>query len=218
MLGLLRSGVGAQAAEPPPVFYHRYEGARLTADGDGPLKASRIVPHENYLFFYPYAGTPCFLFDLGKEIPPREATGSALGGTYLWPGGVGRRRSVVAYTAICAHLWTYPTKETAVISYHGPKETFALCGAGPQITCCAHGSCFDPVAGGAVVQGPADIPLAAVDLNWDERADELIARGIWGRDRFDEFFTSFPAEDREEVSGKARVFRLHDYSSLVARC
>ena len=46
-----------------PRFYSR---TRLV-DYDGrPLKTSRLQVKQNYIFHYPFLGTLCFLFNLGK--------------------------------------------------------------------------------------------------------------------------------------------------------
>ncbi len=208
----------AAADEPPAVFYRSYPRARLVGPRGERVRASRLIPQENYLFFYPYRGTPCLLVDLRKEVSATEVRGAGLNGAYSWPGGVGRRRSVVAYTAICPHLWSHPETEVSVIAYYGPAVSAALCPGGDRITCCAHASCYDPAAGGAIVQGPAEVPLAAVDLEWDSATDGLTARGVSGRDSFQDFFTSFPSASQREVGGRTSLVRLRDYSRHVARC
>ncbi len=217
LLGPLKPRMSA-AEEPPSDLYHSYARARLVGLRGESFRASRLVPHENYLFFYPYRGAPCLLVDLKMEVSATEVRGTGPDGAYSWPGGVGPRRSVVAYTAICPHLWSHPERDTSVIAYGGPTGSSVLCTGGRRITCCAHGSCYDPAAGGAILQGPAEVPLAAVDLQWDRATDELVAKGIWGRDSFQDFFTSFPSASQHEVSARTRVVRLRDYSRQVVQC
>jgi len=67
-------------------------------------------PHNAYIFFYPYVSTPCYIINLGEEVQPVELTLKD-GKKYRWPGGVGSKKSIVAYSAICAHQWSYPTKQ-----------------------------------------------------------------------------------------------------------
>lgn len=64
------------------------------------------------------------------------------------------------------------------------------------IVCCAHGSAFDPAAGGRVEQVPAEVPLAAVALAWDPGTDRLFAEGVVGPDGFERFFGSFRGKSR----------------------
>ncbi len=218
LLGLSGPRISA-TEEPPSGFYRSYPRARLVGSRGERLRTSRLVPHENYLFFYPYRGTPCLLVDLKMEVAATEVRGTGLdGAAYSWPGGVGPRRSVVAYTAICPHLWSHPERDASVIAYDGPAAPSVLCAGGRRIACCAHGSCYDPAAGGAILQGPAEVPLAAVDLEWDSTTDELSAKGVRGRDSFQDFFTSFPSVSQREASARTSVVRLRDYSRHVVQC
>src|SRR5205085_2515158 len=89
----------AWAATAKPKEYTR----TLLLDEQGtPLKASELRPQTNYIFNYPYEATPVFLLDLGKEVAP-TALSTQDRDSYSWPGGVGRKRSIVAFSAICAH-------------------------------------------------------------------------------------------------------------------
>ncbi len=76
--------------------------ARLVGRGERPLTTAELVPDEAYVFHYPYVSTPCFLLDLGEPLDAAELR-TENGRTYTWPGGVGPRRSVVAFSAICSH-------------------------------------------------------------------------------------------------------------------
>ena len=69
--------------------------------------------------------------------------------SYEWKGGVGASRSVVAYSAICAHQMTYPTKDISFISFRaeaGPRHRHAQ-----VIHCCSEHSQYDPADGGRVL-------------------------------------------------------------------
>ena len=57
----------------------------------------------NLIFHYPYAATPCFLLNLGRPLSLPAELKTAAAQPYRWPGGVGPQRSIVAYSAICAH-------------------------------------------------------------------------------------------------------------------
>src|SRR6185436_1402830 len=103
-----------------------------------------------------------------------------------WPGGVGPRGSIVAYSAICAHKLTYPTRDISFISYRAEKTVgnkFAN-----VIHCCSEHSQYDPAAGARVVAGPAPQPLAAILLEHDAGTDEIYAVGTLGGEMFNEFF------------------------------
>jgi arsenite oxidase small subunit len=110
------------AADAAPVLYGR---AKLVGGNGAPLKAASLPADRNFIFHYPFSATPCFLLNLGRPArATRLATADKRG--YDWKGGVGPRRSIVAYSAICAHQLAYPTKEISFISYR--TETSALGG------------------------------------------------------------------------------------------
>ncbi len=155
---------------------------QLVLDGGAALRASQLVPERDYVFLYPFEGTPCFLLDLGRPVPAAQVT-LRDGGSYAWPGGVGRGRSIVAYAAICPHTYTHPTREAAMIHYFPADQPATVAGRGGIITCCVHGSAFDPARGAVPLQPPAELPLAAVLLEWDEATDGLHAVGVAGRPR-----------------------------------
>ncbi len=212
-----RSG-GAVWAGSPAVAFTRYRRVLLTTPEGQPLRAGRLDLEEEYLFFYPFAGTPCVLLDLGRpltatEVPVRGGAG------YAWGGGVGPSRSVVAFTAVCPHEWSHPEPAFSAIGYHRGGQPAAVTGGRSRlIVCCAHGSAFDPTAGGRVEQGPAEVPLAAVVLSWDPGQDRFFAHGLLGRDSFERFFSVFKGKSRAVVDDETPVMRLRDYSATVARC
>ncbi|MBI4012779.1 MAG: (2Fe-2S)-binding protein [Candidatus Rokubacteria bacterium] len=216
-VSLLRAAWPAAAARAAEAQARWGRRVRLVGENGAPLRAGQLVPHRDYVFLYPYAGTPCFLLDLGKPVPPAEVP-LRLGGGYAWPGGVGRLSSIVAYAAICPHTYTHPTRDHAMIHYFAPDQPATLAGRGGVITCCVHGSAFDPVRGAVPVQPPAELPLAAVLLEWDEATDGLHATGVVGEPVFEEFFKSFPWSARREVEGVATVQELSRYSGAVLPC
>lgn len=206
-----RAAAGQLRVQPGP-------RVQLAMEGKTPLKASQLVPHKSYVFLYPFESTPCFVLDLGQAVPGAQVPLGRAGVSYAWVGGVGKKRSLVAYSAICPHTYTHPTPESAMIHYFGPAQPSALAGRGSVITCCAHGSAFDPERGAVPLQPPAEIPLAAVVLEWEEPTDALYARGIVGQPAFEEFFKSFPTKTRREVEGVTPVWELERYSSVVVLC
>lgn len=187
----------------------RYNKALLVDEKGNPIIESQLKQEETYIFFYPYASTPCFLINLGKEVKPTQVKLKD-GKTYTWQGGIGSKKSLVAYSAICPHQWSYPTPDYAFISYYAmdkPSETTKKAGV---IQCCAHLSIFDPVEGGQVVEGPAEVPLAAIIL--EEEDGKLYAVGVLGVDQFEPFFENFKQDLRERYGSTAKA------KVLVDRC
>ena len=142
-----------------------------------------------------------FLLDLGKPAPGRSLS-TRDRNAYAWPGGVGPRRSVVAYSAICAHQLVYPTRDVSFISF---RKTRAQRGVQDElIHCCADHSQYDPARGAQVLSGPAPQPLCAVLLSHDPKADTLTAYATLGGELFDDFFKKYEAKLSLEVGPKAR--------------
>jgi Rieske Fe-S protein len=131
---------------------------------------------------------------------------------------VGPAGAIVAYSAICPHTYTHPTRENAMIRYFAPEQPATLAGRGGVITCCVHGSAFDPARGAVPLQPPAELPLAAVLLEWDPATDGLHAVGLAGVSVFGPFFSSFPKSARGEVGPTTAVWPLSAYSVAVFSC
>jgi arsenite oxidase small subunit len=178
-----------------------YARALLVNERGDPLRASELKPQTNYVFHYPFEATPVFLLDLGKPLAP-HALSTAERAPYTWPGGVGRNRSIVAFSAICAHQLVYPTREVSFISF---RKTRAQRGVQDGlIHCCAEHSQYDPARGAEVLSGPAKQPLCAVLLAHDPKADTLTAYGTLGAELFDEFFRKYEMKLGFELGPKAR--------------
>ena len=200
----------------------RYPRAKLLGPNGAPLKASSIAINKNYLFFYPFQGTPCFLLNLGKDLKPASTNGPS--GAYDWPGGAGRARSVVAYSAICSHQLTYPTKDISFISFRAGKS--AVNKHADVIHCCSEHSQYDPAQGARVLAGPAPQPLAAILLEHDAATDELAAVGTLGGEVFNEFFRKYDMKLSLDMGGRARqaaggacsVTELDNYCRQQVRC
>lgn len=200
--------------------------ARVTLMGspEVPLRARELQQGVNYIFHYPYVCTPCFLLDLGRPLtePVRLQTREDRG--YTWNGGVGPDRSIVAFSAICSHLMTHPSREASFISYHGSGH-HAPEGRG-VIHCCSEDSIYDPAAGARVLSGPAPEPLAAIELEYDPDGDTLAATGVTGGALFERFLSSFG--DRlaieyghgyeQPVGEQVEVVTLEAYSDVRTQC
>jgi arsenite oxidase small subunit len=201
------------------------------ADGK-PLRLAELVVGDSYVFHYPYVSTPCFLINLGKPALPQDALEMDDGRRYRWRGGVGPQRSVVAFSAICAHRMTYPTPTVSFIHYrHEPTaytdHELKLARREQVIYCCSEGSVYDPAEGCRVLGGPAPQPLAAIDLTLDENTGELRALGTYGGDMFERFFEKFgfqlalqqrQDDIRAPVGPTTEVLPLKEYSSNTNVC
>jgi arsenite oxidase small subunit len=214
------TGAPALSADSRP---HLYERATLV-DGQGrPLRAGEIAPNRNFIFHYPYASTPCFLLNLGKPVKRSATLKTSSNETYEWTGGTGPASSVVAYSAICAHKLTYPTRDISFISFRPEKSArnkFAS-----VIHCCSEHSQYDPAEGGRVLAGPAPQPLAAILLEWDRQKDEIQAVGTLGGEMFNEFFSKYEfrlamehGAPRRPVAGACVVQELDLYCRQQVKC
>jgi arsenite oxidase small subunit len=220
MAAVAAAGSPAVAADAKP---RRYARSRLVDAHGAPLHAADVPANRNLIFHYPYAATPCFLLNLGRATAPTVLK-TADDHAYTWQGGVGAGHSIVAYSAICAHKLTYPTREISFISYRAaqtPANRFSS-----VIHCCSEHSQYDPAAGARVVAGPAPQPLAAILLEHDPRTNEVWAVGTYGGDKFDEFFRKYEfrlqldvgPRARAPVEGNAVVRELTRYSNQWAQC
>jgi len=209
------------AADARPRYYAR---ARLVQPDGNPLRATAVPAHTNLLFHYPFAATPCFLLNLGRRLEAGAPLRTADAQTYRWPGGVGPERGIVAYSAICAHKMSHPTRQVSFISYRADRPRGSR--DSRVIHCCSEHSEYDPAQGAAVVGGPARQPLAAILLDYAERADELYAVGTLGGEMFDEFFSKFGFRLSLEFGGKERqpandhcvVVELAKYCRQQVKC
>jgi Rieske Fe-S protein len=168
-----------------------------------------LAARTNYVFQYPFASTPCFLLNLGRPLAAADnKLLRADGAPYAWSGGVGRQRSIVAYSAICAHKLAYPTREVSFIRYQPERSPTS---DGNVIHCCADHSVYDPSAGARVVSGPAPQPLAAILLEYDAEHDELAALGTVGAEQFDAVLQQVRLQAGARIwpGARARTGRRH---------
>ncbi|HEY1328162.1 MAG TPA: (2Fe-2S)-binding protein [Casimicrobiaceae bacterium] len=206
----------------PPKPYAR---VRLVDIHGTPVRPGTLARNTNYVFQYPYASTPCFLLRLDAPIAPAPELRQRDGARYAWQGGVGPDRTVVAFSAICAHKLAYPTREVSFIRYQRDRSATS---GGHVIHCCADHSVYDPAEGARVIAGPAPQPLAAVVLEHDAAKDELYAIGTQGAEQFDAFFEKYgmklvleygsTAKARARVDGTAVVSELSSYCRNTIQC
>ena len=203
---------------------HLYQRVKLVSEDGAPLRAGDVPANRNLIFHYPYAATPCFLLNLGRPVQAAAQLKTVDDKPYEWRGGVGAGRAIVAYSAICAHKLTYPTRDISFISFRAEKtigNKFSR-----VIHCCSEHSQYDPAAGGRVLAGPAPQPLAAILLEHDERTDTLYAVGTLGGEMFEAFFEKFAfrlqlengGAARRAVNGVSPVTPLERYCKQQVKC
>lgn len=196
------SALPAFATEP-----QRHQRTLLVDPFGDPFRIGLLQPGQAHLFNYPFAASPAFLLALDRPIDASEHTTEARQ-RYSAPAGVGPRRSVVAFSAICAHKLMYPTPQ---ISFIGLRK--GLAGEPAQVIhCCGDNSRYDPARGARVLAGPAPQPLAAILLEWDAQADRLYAVGTQGGEMFKAFFDRYSFKLETELGARAR-----DQSGATAR-
>ena len=201
-----------------------YKRVKLVDESGKPVRAASLKTGATYVFDYPFSSTPCFLLRLEKPTRENIPLKTETGFDYVWEGGVGPERSIVAYSAICAHKMTYPTKQVSFIGYR--NEPSPVAGPGKVITCCSDRSVYDPASGARVVSGPAPQPLATILLQYDAKSDELFAVGTFGGEKFAEFFSKFQFRLNLEMGPRSRatvdnatiVKPLENYSTQWAKC
>jgi Rieske Fe-S protein len=164
-----------------------------------PWPARRLNIGEGFLFNYPYTVSPVFLFAFEHEVSAAELVTQDRQ-HYVAPAGVGPNRSIVAFSAICAHRLMYPT---SAFSFIGLRDGGR--GEPPHVIhCCGENSRYDPLHGARVIDGPAPQPLAAVMLEWDASRDQLYAVGTRGGEMFDAFFEKYARKLEFETGSSQR--------------
>jgi arsenite oxidase small subunit len=201
-----------------------YARTRLVDVHGRPLVCADLAVETNYVFQYPYAATPCLLLKLAKPVAVSASLKRQDGSAYAWQGGVGPERSIVAFSAICAHKLAYPTREVSFIKYQRDRSPTS---SARVIHCCADHSVYDPAEGARVVSGPAPQPLAAIVLEHSAADDGLYALGTVGAEQFDAFFDKYrmrlaleygDARARNLVAATSVVRELANYCRTTIQC
>ncbi len=205
-------------------LYKAYNKVALVDSEGKPLKASALQKETNYIFAYPFAGTPVLLVDLGEATQKDVKLKDEKGQEYIFKGGVGKNGSIVAVSAICQHNLTHPNREESFFSYVKKGQKCTASKTGGVFVCSSHMSVYDPKAGSKVIAGPAPQPLANIILEID-KDDNLYAAGVLGSDKFHDYFKAFKREfkksfgqwrkAKEEVKDKTEVSLLKDYTKDI---
>jgi Rieske Fe-S protein len=211
-------------------FYERV--ALIDLVTQKPVRASSLEVGETYLFHYPFVSTPCFLLNLGRPVTSSENLETHDGDRYYWPGGAGPDRSVVAFSAICAHKMSHPSQSVSFINYRPGTTSFrdhdekVVQDAG-VIYCCSEKSVYDPALGGQVLGGPAPQPLAAIALDYVEAEDSFYATATIGGEMFEKYFEVFGQrlvldyerlDIQSESSGSTELMRMQDFCTNLVLC
>jgi len=213
--------------------YQRYGRVALIDPYSGKqVRGASLDVGESYLFHYPFVSTPCFLIDLGKSVTSRSNLKTRDGKHYRWQGGSGQKKSVVAFSAICAHKMSHPTPSVSFINYRHREVKFRnsydeIEQRAGVIYCCSENSVYDPAHGGRVLGGPAPQPLAAIELEYDDQEDAFYATATIGGEMFDRYFRNF--HDRlvlqhgrtdidRAMNGSTELMRLSDYTNNQVSC
>jgi Rieske Fe-S protein len=198
--GALAAGASLPVWAAPGLEARRYARSMLVDPFGDPFRASSLVSGEPQLFNYPFIASPAFLLQLDRAVGTSDLQTEARQG-YSAPAGVGLKRAIVAFSAICAHKLMYPTPQ---ISFIGVRKGFS--GEPAQVIhCCGDNSRYDPAAGARVLAGPAPQPLAAVLLEWEAQSDRLYATGTLGGEMFPAFFEKYAFRLETELGRKARA-------------
>ena len=213
--------------------YHRYDRVSLIdPDSKKPVKVSSLDVGETYLFHYPFVSTPCFLIDLGRPIESETSLHTEDGKPYRWQGGAGPNRSIVAFSAICAHRMSHPAKAVSFINYRHQEVQFRnsrdqIEQRAGVIYCCSENSVYDPAEGGRVIGGPAPQPLAAIELEYHARDDSFYSTGTIGGEMFAKYFERFSdrlvlEHGRTDIDaathGSTDLVRLSDFTDNTISC
>jgi Rieske Fe-S protein len=210
----------------------RYSRARLVHPGGRTFDPGDLLSGKSYVFHYPYLATPCFLINLGESITRKVLLKTEAGETYEWEGGVGPERSVVAFSAICAHRMSHPAPQVSFIDYRSEPASFLNGDSQPErrsnvIYCCSEKSVYDPLDGARVIGGPAKQPLAAIMLEYSTSEGCLYAVGSRGGEMFEKFFAKFGErlmldyrtdDITATVDGTTSVMTLAEFSHRQIRC
>ncbi|UCH54468.1 MAG: hypothetical protein JSW09_09585 [Pseudomonadota bacterium] len=224
-------GASPSVLAQPDASARRYNRTRLVDDTGLPITAASLAVGENYLFHYPFLATPCFLLNLGKPTTSTDLQ-TEDGQRYAWQGGIGPQRSIVAFSAICAHKMSHPAREVSFINYRHERVQFRDAREKKSereqvIYCCSEKSVYDPAHGARVLGGPAKQPLAAILLEEDKSTGHLYAVGTYGGEMFDRFFKEFgfrlalehqTSRVRDLVANDTRVVKLTDYCRNQVLC
>lgn len=231
LAGTLLAGQTAISPTQASISSKHYNRVKLILNKSA-VRPDELPVGQAFVFNYPYVTTPCILVNLGKSALQRTNLAMENGTRYNWSGGSGKAKTVVAYSAICAHRMTYPAKSVSFINYRHSKVVFFDKNKQRQemaqiIYCCSERSVYDPLHGAQVIGGPAPQPLASILLDYDDNQNELYAVGTAGGEMFDLFFEKFTfrlqldfeiTDVKKRTTGQVAIVPIEEYSETIVRC
>ncbi len=220
LCGGLLAGAASLSARDAVAQTQPYTSSALVYDDDSPVTVDSLAPGVSCVFSYPYVTTPCFVVRLRESAIAKDG----------WQGGVGDDRSVVAFSAICSHKMSHPAKPISHINFRDEKISFFNDGKKIEqsqvISCCSERSVYDPANAGAVLSGPAPVPLASIALELSDDG-QIIAVGSVGPNQYERFLDMFGfrlameygvSDVRARVGEKTLATLAERFSSQQIRC
>lgn len=207
MVAIAPSTITGELRADSGLLFKAYEKVQLVDKEGNPLKVSALKQEINYVFNYPFISTPSILLDLGEETAKDVELTSADGEKYVWKGGVGAKRTIVAYSAICSHQLAHPTPDDSFLQYLPRGKTTMACKESGVMVCSSHLSAFDTKQGCKQIAGPAEEALASIIIEVAED-DTLWASAVLGPDKFHEYFKRYKPEMKKYYGGRRKAKKL----------
>ncbi len=195
-------------------LFQPFEKVQLKDAEGNPIKASALTVEENYVFNYPYVGTPSIMVNLPSPAEKDIKLKAEDGTEYVYRGGAGAKGTIVAYSAICPHQLTHPQPEVSLFQYVEEKGTTQAYKNGGVVVCTSHLSAFDPKQGGKRVGGPAAEGLASIILEVDDE-DNIWAVAVLGPVKFQEYFDAFKDEFKKFYGNRRKAKKLTKVEAKV---
>jgi Rieske Fe-S protein len=216
----------------PGLIKKEYAPALLKDENGEPFTSESFHKNNHFIFNYPFVTTPCFLINLDTPVIRTQQLATADDSFYQWPGGVGPNKSVVAFSAICAHKLSYPTRSISFINYRSENITYVnnsneSINQKQLIYCCSERSVYDPAKGAKVLGGPAPQPLTAIIINHNNDTDNYYATATLGGELFNQFFKIFSYQlaldgdnknIRQIVEHSTMAYTTESYTSQKVIC
>jgi arsenite oxidase small subunit len=204
-------------------LYKTYDKVKLVDNAGNPIKASMLKKETDYVFMYPFMGTPCLLVDIGEATNKDVKLKSEDGKEYIFKGGVGKNNSIVAVSAMCQHQLTHPNPKESFLNYVPKNKKTMACKCSGVFVCSSHMSAYDAKNGSNIIAGPATQGLPNIVLEVEN--DEIWAVGVLGPERFHDYFKFFKSEFKEtygnwrkakkKVKGESATMLLSEYSKDI---
>ncbi len=179
---------------------------RLRHASGATLRPADLKPDEAWVFGYPFIATPCFLVRTSASD------------------------RILAFSAICTHKMTHPSRPISHIAYRDQPVTFQgkdgrQIERSGVISCCSERSVYDPEDDAAVLSGPAPIPLPRIGL--DITDEQIAAVSSTGGAFYEQFLDAFGfrlaiehgiSDVRQRTGNETIAEPAAQYSRQTIRC